>query len=88
MSNPPKKFETTKYHHVLSISNVKSFIPITFDLESSQHHSWKALFKVQARIHDVREHITPPTKKEAITTYEKTKASDLPLWKRLHVVVL
>jgi len=88
MSNPPKNTKTTKYHPALSISNVKSLIPITLDLESSQHHSWAALFKVQARVHDVLEHIIPPTEKDAITAYEKTKAADLPLWKRLDAVVL
>jgi len=88
MSNPPKNSKTTKYHPALSISNVKSLILITLDLESSQNHSWAALFKVQARVHDVLEHIIPPTEKDAITAYEKTKAADLPLWKRLDAVVL
>jgi uncharacterized membrane protein YgcG len=36
----------------------------------------------------VLEHIIPPTEKDAITAYEKTKAADLPLWKRLDAVVL
>ncbi|PNX90596.1 hypothetical protein L195_g046721, partial [Trifolium pratense] len=53
-----------------------------------QHHSWAALFKVQARVHDVLEHIIPPTEEKAIAAYEKAKADDLPLWKRLDAVVL
>ncbi|GAU10789.1 hypothetical protein TSUD_426300, partial [Trifolium subterraneum] len=77
-----------KFHPALSITNVKSLIPITLDLESGQYHSWSALFKVQARVHDVLEHIILPTDEKDKAAYEKTKAEDLPLWKRLDAVVL
>ncbi|CAJ2652480.1 unnamed protein product [Trifolium pratense] len=84
----PSNSKTSKFHPALSITNVKTLIPITLDLESGQHHSWAALFKVQARVHDVLEHIIPPTEEKAIAAYEKVKADDLPLWKQLDVVVL
>ncbi|GAU46841.1 hypothetical protein TSUD_83480 [Trifolium subterraneum] len=77
-----------KFHPALSITNVKSLIPITLDLESGQYHSWSALFKVQARVHDVLEYIILPTDEKDKAAYEKTKADDLPLWKRLDAVVL
>ncbi|MCH90295.1 hypothetical protein A2U01_0011208, partial [Trifolium medium] len=80
--------KTSKFHPALSITNVKTLIPITLDLESGQHHSWAVLFKVQARVHDVLEHIIPPTEEKAIAAFEKAKADDLPLWKRLDAVVL
>lgn len=80
--------ETTKFHPALAITNVKSLISITLDMESGQYHSWAALFKVQARIHDVLEQIIPSTEAEEKEAYEKSKAADLPLWNRLDVVVL
>ncbi|XP_045831113.1 uncharacterized protein LOC123922442 [Trifolium pratense] len=83
----PSNSKTSKFHPALSVTNVKTLIPIMLDLESGQHHSWAALFKVQARVHDVLEHIIPPTEEKAIAAYEKAKADDLPLWKRLDAVV-
>ncbi|XP_045802803.1 uncharacterized protein LOC123896464 [Trifolium pratense] len=80
--------ETHKFHPALSVTNVKSLIPITLDLESGQYHSWSALFKVQARVHDVLEHIILPMDEKEKAAYEKTKAEDLALWKRLDAVVL
>jgi hypothetical protein len=80
--------ETHKFHPALSITNVKSLIHITLDLEFGQYRSWSALFKVQARVHDVLEHIILPTDEKEKAAYEKTKAEDLALWKRLDAVVL
>ncbi|XP_062075499.1 uncharacterized protein LOC133779563 [Humulus lupulus] len=80
--------ETSKFHSALAITNVKTLIPITLDLESRQYHSWAALFKVQARVHNVLDHIIPPTDAKEKAAYDKAKAEDLPLWKRLDAAVL
>lgn len=80
--------ETPKFHPALSVTNVKTLVPITLDFESGQYHSWAALFKVQARVHDVLPHIIPPTEAKEKAAADKTKADDLPLWKRLDAVVL
>lgn len=80
--------ETPKFHPALAITNVKTLIPIILDLESGQYHSWAALFKVQARVHDVLEHIIPPTYAKENALYDKAKADDLPLWKWLDAAVL
>ncbi|CAJ2640720.1 unnamed protein product [Trifolium pratense] len=79
---------TPKFHPALSVNNVKTLIPITLDLESGQYHSWSALFKVQARVHDVLDHIIIPTEEKEKASYEKIKADDPALWKRLDAVVL
>ncbi|GAU51637.1 hypothetical protein TSUD_241870 [Trifolium subterraneum] len=80
--------ETHKFPPALSITSVKSLIPITLDIESGQYHSLSALFKVQARVHDVLDHIILPTDEKEKAGYEKTKADDVALWKWLDAVVL
>ncbi|XP_027922758.1 uncharacterized protein LOC114180655 [Vigna unguiculata] len=80
--------ENTKFHSTLVVTNIKHHIPITLDMETSQYHSWATLFKVQAKVHFVLKHIIPPTESATITTYQTTKAANLPLWNRLDVVVL
>ncbi|XP_056695555.1 uncharacterized protein [Spinacia oleracea] len=49
---------------------------------------WVALFKIQARVHDVLERIIPPKDDGKKAAYEKAKATDLPLWNRLDAPVL
>jgi hypothetical protein len=50
--------------------------------------SWSALFKVQARVHNVLDHIIPPTDETARQAADNLKTSDSELWNRLDVVVL
>ena len=80
--------ETSKFHSSLAITNVKTLIPITLDLESGQYHSWVALFKVHVKVHNVLEHIIPPTDAKENVVYDKAKVDDLPLLKRLNAAVL
>lgn len=77
-----------KFHPALSITNVKSLIPIMLDNEKALYHSWATLFKVRLRVHNLLEHIYPPTDAKAKATYDASKTADLPLWLRLDVVVL
>ncbi|XP_062104493.1 uncharacterized protein LOC133815698 [Humulus lupulus] len=83
MSNNKEKF-----HPALSITNVKSVIPITLDNETGQYHSRAALFTVQLRVHNLLDHIFPPTEEVAKAAYEKEKAADPALWKRLDTAIL
>jgi len=77
-----------KFHPALTIINVKSLIPITFDAEHGMYHSWAALFKVIVRVHDLRHHVISPTEAQEIAAYAASKAADPALWKCLDVVVL
>ncbi|XP_073032584.1 uncharacterized protein [Primulina eburnea] len=77
-----------KFDPALSITNVKSVIPITLDNETGQYHSWAALFKVQLRVHNLLEHIHPPTEAKEKEIYEAKKAADPELWRRLDAAVL
>ncbi|WVY97523.1 hypothetical protein V8G54_029674 [Vigna mungo] len=79
--------ENSKFHSALDVTNVKHLIPITLDMETGQYHSWATLFKVQAKVHSVLEHIIPPTDAAVITAYQTTNVVDLPLWNRLDVVL-
>ncbi|PNX58105.1 hypothetical protein L195_g059025, partial [Trifolium pratense] len=76
------------FHSAFAITNVKSIIPITLDNDSSLYLSWSALFQVQARVHNVLDHIIPPTDEKDQQTAEQTKNNDPNLWNRLDAVVL
>ncbi|GAU30137.1 hypothetical protein TSUD_360300 [Trifolium subterraneum] len=78
----------SKFHSAFAINNIKSIIPVTLDNDSNLYHSWSALFKVQARIHNVLDHIIPSTDAEAVRSSAAIKANDSELWNRLDVVVL
>ncbi|XP_056685660.1 uncharacterized protein [Spinacia oleracea] len=80
--------EPSKFHSALTVTNVKSLIPITLNMETGKYHSWATLFIVQANVHCVLEHIQPPTDSAAATAYAAAKEADLPLWTRLDNVVL
>ncbi|XP_021715961.1 uncharacterized protein LOC110683861 [Chenopodium quinoa] len=79
---------TSKYHPALTITNVKSLIPITLDANHGMYHSWAALFKVLCRVHDLTHYIIPPTEAPELTAYQASKSADLAFWKRLDAAVL
>ena len=74
--------ETSKYHPAFAITNVKSLIPITLEA-AGMYHSWAALFKVLCRVHDLTNHIIPPTEATELAAYEKSKMADLGYWNAL-----
>jgi len=78
MANQPK------FHPALTITSVKSLIPITLDAEHGMYHSWEALFTVLVRVHDLHHHIISPTEANEVASY----AANPTLWKRLDAAVL
>ncbi|CAH9103586.1 unnamed protein product [Cuscuta europaea] len=82
MANPQN------FHSDLTITNVKTLIPITLDADHGLYHSWAALFKVLVQVHDLHHHIIPPKDETEKAAYEATKAADPALWKRLDAIVL
>lgn len=68
------------FHSALAVTNVKSLIPITLELEIAHYHEWSTLFKVQARVHGILDHILPPTEDTAAAAYKASKEADLALW--------
>jgi len=77
-----------KFHPALTITNVKSLIPITLDAEHGMYHSWAALFTILVRVHDLHHHIISPTEANEVASYAASKAADPTLWKRLDAAVL
>jgi len=78
----------TTIHSAFTINNVKTIIPVTLDNDSNLYLSWSALFLVQAYVHNLLDHIIPPSDEKAIRAAADHKASDSDLWNRLDVVVL
>ena len=79
---------SSKIHSAFTINNVKSIIPVTLDNDSSLYLSWSILFMVQARVHNVLDHIIPPTDVKAMQIATDVKTNDPDLWSRLDSVVL
>ncbi|XP_058780678.1 uncharacterized protein LOC131654755 [Vicia villosa] len=77
-----------KFHTAFGITNVKSIISITLDNDSSLYLSWSAQFQVQACVHNVHDHIIPPTDEKEKQTAEATKKNDPGLWKCLDAIVI
>lgn len=80
--------DSPKFHSALTITNVKFLVPVTLDNEHGLYHSWATLFTNLARVHDLYDHLVPPTEEKAKTAYVATKSADPTLWNRLDVVVL
>ncbi|XP_060178204.1 uncharacterized protein LOC132608141 [Lycium barbarum] len=77
-----------KFHSALSITNVKSLVPFTLDIENGPYHSWVALFKVQARVHNLMHHIIPPTEVAAKAKIDALRVADPELYDLLDAAVL
>ncbi|XP_076954777.1 uncharacterized protein LOC143629370 [Bidens hawaiensis] len=85
----------TKIHPAITVSNIKTFIPITLDNESAQYVAWSELFKIHCIAYLLADHLeprvitssssTPPAKDK-----DKDPAAPPPKdsWKRLDAIVL
>ncbi|KAJ9545467.1 hypothetical protein OSB04_025174 [Centaurea solstitialis] len=69
---------SSTFHPALTVSSIKSFILIVFEIEKVQYTSWAELFKIHARAFLILDHIVPPRD----TTVESS------LWSRLDAIVL
>ncbi|XP_022031452.1 uncharacterized protein LOC110932424 [Helianthus annuus] len=85
-----------KTHPAITISNIKTFIPITLEMETSQYSSWAELFKIHCRAFQVLDHLSPRiTDPPAATSTEPSKEKDSAktdktddVWDRLDAIVL
>ncbi|KAJ0577439.1 putative RNA-directed DNA polymerase [Helianthus annuus] len=89
-----------KLHPALTVSNIKNLIPVTLEAESAQYSTWSELFRIQCRVFQVLDHLSPKpttdsdaakpatpkptTDSDKSTTTPPTDAS----WDRLDAVVL
>ncbi|XP_050877854.1 uncharacterized protein LOC127081664 [Lathyrus oleraceus] len=86
-ANPPQAAKLN-FHSAFAINNVKTIISLTLENDSNLYLSWFALFKVQARVHNVLDHIIPSSDTQAIQASADLKANDSELWNQLDAVVL
>lgn len=96
--------KSTTFHPALVVSNIKTHISITLEMENVQYATWAELFKIHCRSHRVIQHIilpktpTPPnTEPPATTTPNQPVATapptqptdeDSELWSTLDATVL
>ncbi|XP_062086327.1 uncharacterized protein LOC133792435 [Humulus lupulus] len=72
----------SKIHPATTVTNIKTAIPITLDLESGQYNNWATLFKLHAHAHLVLDHIIPPTEVAAAMMDAETAT-----WKKIDDIV-
>ncbi|AES78161.1 hypothetical protein MTR_7g025300 [Medicago truncatula] len=78
----PRPTAAPKFHSAFSINNVKTIIPITLENDTNLYLAWSALFKVQARVHNMLDHIVPPSDEQAIKASADLKATNSDMWNR------
>lgn len=80
---------STPLHPVVTVSNIRNYIPITLEIENGQHTSWVELFIIYCHAFQVLNHILPPAKTTPSSTSEKyvvVKTNEQ--WPHLDVIVL
>ncbi|KAJ0868340.1 putative RNA-directed DNA polymerase [Helianthus annuus] len=73
----------SEIHPAATVTNIKTLIPFTLEIESSQYSSWATLFTLHCRAHLVKDHLKP--KPETTETESSTAAAT---WNRLDAIVL
>ena len=74
-------------YSALSITNLKSLIPITLDNNSSQYHSWVAQNSSTCSQCNVFDHIIPLTDEKELKAAKDARDMNPILWKLLDVTV-
>ncbi|MCI02364.1 retrovirus-related pol polyprotein from transposon TNT 1-94, partial [Trifolium medium] len=73
---------TPSIHPAFTVPNISNFIKITLSIEKGQYNTWSELFKIHARVHQVIDHIIPPSPTDAATS-SNLKDTNPNLWSRL-----
>ena len=70
----------TQLHPATTVSNIKSFIPVTLEMESGQYASWSELFKIHCRAFLVHDHLSPirDPSKPATSPFDKESQPPKP----------
>ncbi|XP_076943820.1 uncharacterized protein LOC143614203 [Bidens hawaiensis] len=75
----------SKIHPAVIVSNIKTFIPIILDNESSDYNTWSKLFQIHCTTFLVSDHVSPrSTDKQK----QSTSTSPADSWERLDAIVL
>ncbi|XP_039030423.1 uncharacterized protein LOC120164852 [Hibiscus syriacus] len=80
---------SSSFHPALVVSNIKTHVLITLEMEKVQYTNWAELFKVHCRYHKVLHHIIPPKSKDGKATEPTTLShEEQELWDMLDAAVV
>ncbi|XP_021984778.1 uncharacterized protein LOC110880589 [Helianthus annuus] len=83
-----------KLHPALTVSNIKTHVPVILEKDSTHYTTWKTLFKVHCQIYEVLDHLAAkPAAASSSSTSDSDKdkvvaAAAETLWIQLDAVVL
>ncbi|XP_021994272.1 uncharacterized protein LOC110890934 [Helianthus annuus] len=82
-----------KLHPAVTVSNIKTAIPVTLETETGHWSTWSELFKLHCKAFQVYDHLLPPAADKPNTSTDKEKStgdssSTQETWERLDSIVL
>ncbi|XP_071686980.1 uncharacterized protein [Rutidosis leptorrhynchoides] len=78
-----------RLHPAITVSNIKNFVPITLELNTSHYSSWAELFKIHCQAFDVLDHIIPTTDDSSgASSAGQTQTTNIAYWIKLDAIVL
>ncbi|XP_021988610.1 uncharacterized protein LOC110885231 [Helianthus annuus] len=84
----------TKLHPASTVTNIKSLVPVTLEMDSGLYTSWSELYRLHCRAFQVIQHLSPKPEPESSSskTTEKEKETTTKhaddSWDRLDAIVL
>ncbi|XP_022031694.1 uncharacterized protein LOC110932745 [Helianthus annuus] len=78
----------TPLHPAVTVSNIRTLIPITLDIESGHYTSCSELFKNHCKAFQVYDHLQPRTAPATSSGTDKEKSAPTESWERLDAIVL
>ncbi|XP_022038584.1 uncharacterized protein LOC110941266 [Helianthus annuus] len=85
---------STSPHPAVSVTSIKTLIPVTLDIETGHYTTWSEMFKIQCKAHLVYDHLQPKsateTSSSSVSNKDKDKEQPAPTetWERLDSIVL
>ncbi|XP_021980158.1 uncharacterized protein LOC110876287 [Helianthus annuus] len=83
----------TKLHPAVTVSNIKTAIPVTLEMETGHWSTWSELFQLHCKAFQLYDHLLPPVADTPKPSTDKDKttgdsSSAKELWERLDSIVL
>ncbi|KAC9994828.1 hypothetical protein E3N88_44956 [Mikania micrantha] len=80
-----------KLHPAVTVSNIRTFVPITLDNEAADYNTWSELFRIHCTVFLVADHLQPRPSTAVASSTDKEKQTAPPhtdSWERLETIVL
>ncbi|XP_076918549.1 uncharacterized protein LOC143579017 [Bidens hawaiensis] len=80
-----------KLHPTVTVSNIRTFVPVNLDNEAADYNTWSELFRIHCTAFLVADHLEPRPSPAATLSPDKDKQSASPpndSWERLDAIVL